>query len=433
MAHCTPGDAALDIGCNKGYFSRDLLQRGFARTVDAIEYDATIVPNDLKLDSRFTLYSGDALTFPFPRRYHTAIYGALHHHLFAVHGYSKAMRFWLDVVDHTESLIFIESGQLPEGSRWYWQRALREYYSSDEDYFSDLLFAIGPRLKTVNLIGCNWIHGVRRWLFKIELRPREATRQPAPTGESIEIERTYGRTIGSTDQELVSGESAQGLKVHEGIAFQNGLAQSGERVFCKKYLAKHKEAQEYTIGTQICDPRFVVPVDHTTENGLVFPFVDLPSLNSVSPESVGDRAKFRRELLSLFRFAENKHIVVEFGGRRELKLIDVIDLHGSNILYDASNTSFRVVDLEMYSLANRHRNRMHLAKILLRWCGWNAVTATHAVVCTLTYTCRLLLIALQPPERRAIERSGSVLGRLYVQIREKLDKLIMALLPSYRK
>ena len=79
--------------------------------VDAVEYDANIVPIDLKNDSRFSLFAGDATDFSFEHQYDVTIYGAVHHHIFAHHGYAVAMRFWNELIDHTESRVFMESGQ----------------------------------------------------------------------------------------------------------------------------------------------------------------------------------------------------------------------------------------------------------------------------------------------------------------------------------
>lgn len=289
-----------------------LLEHRLAQTVDAIECDGDVVPEDLRSDDRFHLHAGDAVTFEFRRRYHVSVYRAVHHHLFARHGYSRAMAFWQSLVDHTDCLIFLESGQLAEGSRWRWQRALRGYYSSDEDCFADLLFTIARRLKSVRVIGHHWTHGVRRWLFRIELLPVEKGSVPVGAGPSVHVERTYRRTLGSKSQKLIPASGGAPVSgVHEGVSFRIGTTPEGRTAFCKKYVAVHKARQEFAIARQIDDGRFVSPLGHTAENGLILPFIDLPTLASTEPASVRDKERLGEELMNLFEFARRKDIVVE--------------------------------------------------------------------------------------------------------------------------
>lgn len=432
VRNCTPGERALDIGCNAGYFSRALLSSGLANAIDAIEFDPSIVPDDLKADDRFSLHSGDAVGFEFRRQYHLTVYGAVHHHLFATHGYERAMRFWLDVVRHTESLIFIESGQLAEGSRWYWQRALRCYYSSDEDYFADLIFAIGPRLKNVRLIDSFWIHGVRRWLLLIELWPPGATVVPKRAGPEVQIEQEWRRTVGSRKQELVDSHDGD-RAVHKGVAFRAGRIEDGRRVFCKKYVAHFKADYEFNIGSQIDDPRFIRAIGISDVDGLIFPFVDLPTLASVRPDAVNDAEALCRAIEDLFNFAERKRVVIDFAGRRELRLTDLIDLHASNIFCDVRGPSLVVFDFEMHSLANWSRNRMHLAKMLLRWGGRDYRTIKIFAGCLFSYAWGLVTIARRPPDQRVMERTVSAPWWAYARLREYFDQCVMAVLPRYRQ
>lgn len=435
VAHCFPGEAALDIGCNAGYFSRALLNGGLARTIDAIEYDPEIVAPDLKADRRFHLYAGDAVDFAFRRRYHVSIYGAVHHHLTALHGYARAMKFWQDVVEHTDSLIFLESGQLAEGCRWYWQRALRRYYSADEDFFADLLFAIGPRLKSVRVISRHWIHGVRRLLFKIELLPLGASPVLEETGPTVRVEHTYRRTIGSKRQRLVPvGGHDEPRPAFDGVAFRVGVTPDGGKVFCKQYVASQKSGHELAIARQIADPRFVSPIGFTADVGLIFPFMDLPVLDSVDPSAVKDRKKLCREIESLFRFAEEQKVTIDYGGRRTLKLIDLVDLHACNLFYDEHGAHLlRAYDLELHSLANRPRNCRNLAKMLLRYGPHDIRTLWRIAACGLAYGWGLLLAALRKPEQRVMMRTVSISGWLYVRFREALDRLIIRMIPAYKE
>jgi SAM-dependent methyltransferase len=431
--NCMAGEAALDIGCNAGYFSRALLDRGLAQTIDAIEYDPSIVADDLKTDPLFSLYSGDAIDFPFKNKYHTTIYGAVHHHLFALHGYERAMQFWSKVVEHTETTIFLESGQMAEGCRWYWQRALRKYYSSDEDYFADLVYSIGPRLKELRLVGRYWIHGVPRWLFKIDLWPFNHSTAQAREEPQVQIEASYKRTIGSTDQRLILTNDIHGIIVHEGVLFHVGNTLDGRKVFCKNYLINENEKQELAIADQVHDQRFVMPIGHSSTTGLVYPFVDLPILATVPRLKVKDKVAMSQALLSLFQYADEKHIIIEFGGARKMKLIDVVDIHAANIFFDEAETSFQVFDLEFYSLANRPRNQLHFAGMLYRWGARDLRTLTAIAANLVSYCFGLAKIALRRPDRRVIERTVSVPWWAYTRFREALDKCIIVIIPRFRE
>lgn len=429
----TAGEAALDIGCNAGYFSRALLDRGLAQKIDAIEYDPSIVADDLKTDSRFSLFSGDAIDFPFKNEYHTTVYGAVHHHLFAHHGYEQAMQFWANVVQHTQSTIFLESGQMAEGCRWYWQRALRKYYSSDEDYFADLVYSIGPRFKKLRLVGRYWIHGVPRWLFKIELWPINHSTAPVHEETQVQIETSYRRTIGSVDQKLILANDTHNYSTHEGVLFHLATTLGGRKVFCKKYLCDKKEKYEFEIANQIQDPRFVMPINHSNTTGLLYPYVDLPILAAVPRSMVKDKVAMSRALLSLFQYAEETWITVDFGGARTIKLIDLVDIYAANIFFDVLGSSFQVFDLELYSLANRPRNQLHLAGMLCRW-GARDIRTLTAIAMNLVSCCfGLALIAVRQPDRRVTERTVSVLWWVYTRFREALDKCIIAVIPRFRE
>ena len=429
----TAGEAALDIGCNAGYFSRALLDGGLAQTIDAIEYDPSIVADDLKNDPRFSLHSGDAINFSFKQTYHITVYGAVHHHLFSLHGYERTMQFWSEVVNHTESIIFFESGQIAEGCRWYWQRALRKYYSSDEDYFADLIYSIGPRLKEVRLVGCYWIHGVPRWLLKIELWPLDQSVAQTHEETHIQPEASYRRTIGSVDQRLILANDIQNSNVHEGVLFLVGETADGRRVFCKKYIMHEKEKQEFKIVNQIRDPRFVMPIGRSNSTGIIYPYVDLPILASVSRTSVKNKVAMSQALLSLFKYADEKHITVEFGGTRKTRLIDAVDIHASNIFFDESDTSFQVFDLELYSLANRPRNQLHLVKMLYRWGARDLRTLTAIALSLVSCCFGLARIAMRRPDRRVMERTVSIPWWAYTRFREALDKCIIAVIPRFRE
>lgn len=431
LDNATPGELALDIGCNAGYFSRGLLSSGLAKHVDAIEYDENIVPDNLKSHPEFSLYPGDATDFEFSKQYHTTVYGAVHHHIFAHHGYARAMEFWIDVVNHTESAIFMESGQLAEGSRWYWQRALATYYSTDEQYYGDLIYAVGSRLKSVSLIDTHWLHGVRRWLLKIELWPSDRDGGlDLPNIADISVKETLYRTIGSRRQQLLREEDAKAEKLYRGVVFNTGDLRDGTAVFCKRYVATKKETFEGRIAQQIDDARFIRPVAHSEQYGLIFPYIDLTKFSDISAADIENKLVYRRELEALFEFARNKRIEIDFGGRQTLALIDIIDLHASNLFLDQKGQNIFVFDLEFYSMANRTRNEVHLRRMLCHLD--NSIQNRLALLGAQSKRARWLLkMALARPEQRLLYRVEDGFSWLYIKIREQLDRIVGRVLPGY--
>jgi hypothetical protein len=435
MNNCPIGNRALDIGCNAGYFSKGLLSNGLAQFVDAIEYNADIVPDDLKTDKRFSLFEGDATSFSFAHQYDTTVYGAVHHHIFARHGYAMAMQFWNNIVDHTESTIFMESGQLAEGSRWYWQRALRRYYSSDEQYYGDLVYSVGSRLKSITVIGTHWIHGVRRWLLKIELYPTTSKESDLnlPLASSIEIRETLHRTIGSHNQKLISDKEKSDLQLYEGVSFSTGIINQNEEVFCKKYIATEKETFEAIIAHQINDERFIIPIATSHDSGLIFPFISAKKLNEIPLNEIQDKETFRDNIDALYEFAKAKDIYLDFAGDRSLKLIDIIDLHKSNIFFDEQSQNIYVFDLEFYSMANKTRNKLHLMRVLYQLDAKN-ISAILSLISALSSRLKWLLnMAVAKPETRILYRVENGFSWGYIRVREKIDKVIAFFVPSYRQ
>jgi len=432
MDSCPSGERALDIGCNSGYFSKGLLSNGLAQYVDAIEFNATVVPEDLKKDERFSLFEGDATNFSFEYEYDTVVYGAVHHHIFAHHGYAGAMAFWNKLVEHTKSTIFMESGQLAEGSRWYWQRALREYYSTDEQYFGDLVYAIGPRLKSIKVIGTHWIHGVRRWLVKIELHPKsKGNTNNLPIVSNIQKQQSLYRTIGSNNQSLLPEGVKNNQQHHEGVTFTVGSINENKKVFCKKYIAKEMQNFEMLIAQQINDDRFIVPIGISNDNGLVFPFISAKKLSEIDLDVVKDKKAFKQNIMSLYQFAKNKDITIDFSGTRIIKLIDVIDMHQSNIFIDEDTQRLYVFDLEFYSMANFTRNDMHLNKVLYAL-DFEKLSATFSLTsAAFNRLVFLLKMALTKPEKRILSRIENFFSWGYIKLREKADQLISVFFSKY--
>lgn len=400
--------------------------------VDAIEFDANTVNLRLKNDINFCLFEGDATDFKFKHRYDIVVYGAVHHHILGHHGFNAAMTFWNELVDHTESLIFLETGQIGEGSRWYWQRALRSIYDSDERYIGELLSAIGPRFKSISVIGRYGIHGVRRWLLKIELWPRDrvSLAQTKQLGE-LNDKQLFWRTIGSSRQQLIPDADKEKHQVFEGVEFRSGKMADGRKVFCKKYIAHNKQLAEYSIGHQIEDPRFIAANGISERYGLVFPFIEGATLSKKMRAEIGDPQELKRQLLSLYEFAKQKTITLDFSGENTFKLLDVIDMHPANLLLESKTGNLLVLDLEFYSTKNGSRNRYNMMRTILRHDPRSLPSIISFLLAAIAHFFDLIRFSFLPPQIRIQSRVENIFYRPYVTFRELFDRAAKIIIPNY--
>ncbi|MFW5875282.1 MAG: class I SAM-dependent methyltransferase [Myxococcota bacterium] len=389
VTNMTPGARVLDIGCNRGYFSRAVLDLGIAPEVVGVEPSREQVDAELLADPRFSLHEGDITDFDFGSGFHAIIYCAVHHHVFGHRGYVAAFELWQRLVAGCDRHIFFETGQLAEGSRWYWQRALRREFPQDEEHIGALLQAVGPRLEGVRVLGEHPIHGTRRWLLRIDLRPRDVadtTREDEDTDRSIPLRplRSYRRTVGSQGQALLPVENGDvpsapdGAHVHQATAYTLcERSDTNERVWCKKSLSDpFKDRREYRIGRQVRDPLFVRPLALDPELGIVFPYVEGTKLSDVDLANVPNREAVLERLLDLYEEAADTTVVpgdLDLDPRARgtaRRLIDVIDLHPANVLAsrgpDGELQLVGVLDLEYFRNDNEARNAKHLARLLLR-------------------------------------------------------------------
>jgi hypothetical protein len=211
------------------------------------------------MDPRFTLYEGSVIDYPFPRVYTGIIYCAVHHHVFRLHGKSQAFSTWRKIIQHSNRFVIFETGQICEGARWHWQRAIHSYYSSDEEHLIDLLHAIGPRLKNVSVIDYLPIHRVNRVLLKIELHPLGSSYDTPATGSDaygsllndtvprIEIPR-FRRSIGSQLLQMIDVQEGTrlvrvlkklGKKAWRVVGVPTFMVLVGLRDYCLVFVPEH--------------------------------------------------------------------------------------------------------------------------------------------------------------------------------------------------
>jgi len=392
------GQRFLDIGCNQGYISAALLNNDKAQHVDAIELNRSVVRKDLVQNPHFDLFEGSVTDFKFQYVYTGIIYCAVHHHVFALFGKLQAFATWRQIIDHCDRQLIFETGQISEGSKWYWQEKLRHYYPDDQEYIGALLHAIGPRLKNIKVVDKLPIHGINRMLLKIELHPLKSIYSISRTGSGTYgdlpgdeagwvHEKSFRRTIGSKFQRLIEVDHEKNdsqeqndtkRTLYEGTTFYI----LRNRKTDEKCFGKHieddpfKVLRELELLKQIDHPRVLQPIAATNSFGLIFPYIPYCPLHSLVGQEIENPDELIAEILAFFQYAREKKVelgLLDFdmtGQHQSHKLIDVVDFHAANFLVGLHNNSrsvhgWAVVDMEYYSNYNRIRNEKHLRKILL--------------------------------------------------------------------
>ncbi|MGH7230600.1 MAG: methyltransferase domain-containing protein, partial [Nitrospiraceae bacterium] len=389
LAHIDAGDRFLDIGCNSGYVAAALLRANKARQVDAIELSRSIVDPALLEDPRFNFYEGPVTDYPFRSVYAGTIYCAVHHHVFGLHGKSQAFTTWRKIIEHSNHFVLFETGQIAEGDRHYWQRAIHSYYSTDEEHLRDLLHAIGPRLKNVSVIDHLPMHGVNRVLLKIELHPRGSSYDIAATGADAYgsllnddspwiVVKRFRRTIGSRSQRLVDFEEGPRdhvSDVYEGTTFYLLRHETTGQHFFAKHTEDNpfKLLRELKIVTQLNHPRIVKPVAFSSTYGLIFPYLPYVPLRALSLDALPNAERLIGEILEFFEYARETEVKMELlghcesSGAKKTWLIDVVDLNVSNVLIgleEGEVLDWSMVDFEYVGNQNRARNERNLAAIM---------------------------------------------------------------------
>ncbi len=430
-ANMDAASSLLDVGCNIGVTSQFLLDEGRVDTITGVELQATTVSELLMRNPRFSLIEGDIAKLDLSDNFDVCIYGAVHHHILNFYGLGIAVHTLQKLAAHCSQTLFFETGQIGEGGRWTWQRAIRRYFRTDEEHFYYLLSSIEHQVESFCVIGKFWIHGVRRSFFKINLKPMSdrsipavpAKVIPAPSDSDVRLVRSFG----SLDQRLVPANEPSERDCP--CTFWIAGTSVESRLFVK--LHRHRPSAmlaEWQIGQAITRDWAVRPEATTKLPGsLVFPFFDgASSIRSFINAPISDRRCLAEQLLTIFSDARNikPQLLPQLllPAQPDSSLHDLCDLNANNflVLRQGGELVVRVVDFEQQSCHYSYRNRLHLASLLsalgqFRWRVVREYLLGFAVGIFL-----LIRFQTKPIETRIRFRQPSAASLLVAEIRSRL-------------
>ena len=426
----------IDVGCNKGITSQYLLKTGKASHVTGVELHAETVDAALREDARFELIEGNVAELELDREYDVCVYGAVHHHILNFYGLTAAIETLQKLATHTNRTLFFETGQIAEGGRWGWQRAMRRYFRTDEEHFFYLLRSIEHLVEDFSVIGKFWIHAARRSYLRIDLKKpdeRGDGRVAAFVREpGARTEGPLGRSFGSRNQCLSPAADASDSPTW--------FWSAGDSLFIKQYRHHPVAAQaEYDIGRSI-DADWAVTATGTTDEpgSLVFPLIEHDG-NALDAGRLpaSTRKRLAGELLDIVRDAGAVQPGLPSGvllpAADSASLIDICDLNPNNVLLQPSGDSVRlkVVDFEQQGVHYSYRNRLHVSKVLRVLKQRRLRAATEWLMGVGTGLLQLLRYQLRPQDARIRDRQPSAASVIVAESRSVSGRLLHRLLSAF--
>jgi SAM-dependent methyltransferase len=434
----------LDVGCNAGYFSKALMKKYPNVIAHGVELAIDAVDKALLEDERFTLFSEDVTKFYPDKKYDVVVYGAVHHHIVAKNGLSVALEVFSRLIESCGKYFFFETGHLTEGSRWYWQRELNRYFTSDEEHLNFLLRSVEKRVGDVDVVGEYKIHGVKRWLLRIAVNqhPDYGVCKYEAGRDDYLLVKTLCRTIGQKRQRLISEKEIDAYDVVKySLLTEANDSNSGLKFFAKKWPLKTDFiCSEALLGMEVQQRAAVRPLYASEKWGLVFHYTEAAEFEKVRELDAAARGGVYEQLNDFFLYITEKHINVPSNlplyflqkKPKLLTLIDVIDVNRSNVLLECSKGEFclRVVDFEFFSFSNKHRNHVSLAKMYMAL-GYRKEGVFLYIPAKCKMMAQSFASVFMGPRERTIHRRPSFIGYVVVLVRNIIDAFLCRFVSGY--
>ncbi|MCB1054779.1 MAG: class I SAM-dependent methyltransferase [Acidobacteria bacterium] len=437
--HLGAAKTLLDVGCNRGLTSAHLLAAGVVDRVTGLELQRSTLAPDLLADPRFEFIEGNVCDIELTTSFDAVFYGAVHHHIVRERGLGEAIRVLRQLTSHCGQVMFFESGHITEGGRWPWQRVIRRYFRTDEEHLSYLLRSVEDQIRSFEVLGRFRIHGVSRWLLRLDLLPGSERLKPLAGAPIIELDgyrRTrFVRSFGSYRQDL---KPATAEATDSPVELSVAHHPKKPTLFLKRArFAPGALHQEYLQGRVLSRPWAVKPLGRSTEGDLVFPWADGDKLCEVSSRPAATRAAVADDLLRLISEAARtpalqvRRLIAPPGP--QASLVDVVDFNPNNLLVEDKNgvPMVRMVDFEIQSNHYRWRNRLHLARALETLGQHRPRAWRERLLGTLSGIRHLLRYQLAPIEVRLRDRQPSFASLAVAEANSLLGHCLARLLPRH--
>jgi SAM-dependent methyltransferase len=440
-ANIDAASSLLDVGCNNGITSEFLLEKGKVDKVTGVELHASTVSGSLMQNPRFSLIEGDIAKLDIIDNFDVCIYGAVHHHILNFNGLGIAVQTLQKLAAHCNQTLFFETGQITEGGRWDWQRAIRRYFRTDEEHLYYLLSSIEHMVESYSVIGKFWIHGIRRTFLRIDLKPMSERSVPAVPAKIVpaptDADTRLVRSCGSRDQRLMPADEL--TDNDSPCSFWIAGPSTRSKLFMKQHRHRPSAAVvEWQIGRGVANDWAVCP-DATTElpGSLVFPYLDgARKIRSFYRATKSERRNIAEQLLAIF--SDSRNIRPQVPHRLLLPtqdnstVHDLCDLNSNNfmVLGRGDELVVRVVDFEQQSCQYSYRNRLHLASMLSALGQFRMRALREYALGLVGGLCRLIEFQAKPIETRIRFRQPSALSVLVAEVRSPMGAVTRFILDA---
>ena len=400
----------LDVGCNSGAISAELLKLNKNLQITGMDLSATLVDSELLKNPRFTfkeLHLTQSTSIPDVDVIH---YSAVHHHIVHKQGLINATLILGNLVSHCENLVF-ETGMIAEGSGFEWQQSLKNYFFSDEEHIHFLLSHLAERLSDFDVVDNFRIHLTSRPI--IALRTKTLTvRKPRPDSpQDCTAEKFIGR-------------SAKLNRLHQDDRYMYYNIE--KEAFSKIRTSFHFLAEiEHKIGSQISHEQAVRPCIYR-DGALYFKFKEhhLLDLEVIKNTSNQVKITWAHQINSWIEYLQTRTIQLEetpfpiFG--TTICAIDLIQLSNRNIIIDSLSQKLLFIDFEPFATNNCWRNYFWMAHLM-----WQLGHLTYAIKYFLKFSHSYIALCFKRPsfQQRVLDKRPSLITISTTIIRSLMTKV----------
>lgn len=427
-ARIEKGSSLVDIGCNAGLISKYLMQNGNASNITGVELDQSILDPYLKNHPNFRLIEQEIQEVEFSRNYDSGIYFSVHHHIVAHHGIDVAIRTLRNIATHCRNRLLFETGKISEGSYWPWQAELRRHFRFDEEHYCYLFRCLEDLVEDFEIIGYNRIHGIRREIFELQIRPETDCERL-----NSQLQRHYhpNDIYRAGDPEILDiGHFTKTARIHN----------AGGTAFFKKSHTGNPLAsyREHLISSSIPADWAVSSLGLTSDGGVLFPFIETIESDLASPKKLesSEAHALAKQLKSIQKCLMARSISLRepFGHRSVDRIIYVIcDFNPSNFLLvrtESDEYRILVVDFAYQSPSYEWKNDFNIARALENL-GERPLFRSYLRLRGLTRLfAKLLGHQLLSRKRRIINRFPSLFGAVFTELTNRFGAPLRRARPS---